>query len=387
MEIKKLVIVSCFFDKVSTSRPYLAYEYFLKKYSNVKLMYSDFNHSEKNHRIYKEEAFIPIKTKPYVRNISIKRVISHILFSISVKRALKIEKPDIIYVTIPPNICGMQVIRYARKNNIETIVDIVDVWPEAFCVNFRLGNLLKKVVCLAWRKLRDYTLKNASFIICESEYFKKKFLCGYDVNVIYLAKKISCKLNLNFKDKNEDSITIGYLGSISHIYDFESLLKILSDLQEKENKEVLLKIIGRGESLEILEEKLKSKNIKYIYYGCIFDEKLKQSILQTCDLGFNGYKKSTEVALSYKSIDYFSYGLPILNSAKGDTYDIINKFKAGINFNSENLYECVKCISKKTAEDFNDMKKNAEEVFYNYFTFNKYVESMNSILRKDNGGF
>ncbi len=387
MERKKLVIVSCFFDKVNTSRPYLAYEFFLKKYSDVKVIYSDFNHSEKKYRIYEEEAFIPIKTKPYVKNISISRVISHILFSISVKKTLKNEKPDIIYVAIPPNICGMQVIKYAKKNNVKTIVDIVDVWPEAFHINLGLGNLLKKVVCLIWKKMRDYTLKNASCIICESEYFKKKFLSSYDVNVIYLSKKLSCKLDLNFKNKNDNLITIGYLGSISHIYDFESLLKILKDLQEKEKKKVLLKIIGKGESLEILEGKLKSKNIKYIYYGCIFDEKLKQNILQTCDLGFNGYKKSTEVALSYKSIDYFSYGLPILNSAKGDTYDIIDKFKAGINFNSENLSECVKCIAEKTAEDFNVMKKNAEEVFYNYFTFNKYVENMNSIVKKDNGGF
>ena len=105
MERKKLVIVSCFFDKVNTSRPYLAYEFFLKKYSDVKVIYSDFNHSEKKYRIYEEEAFIPIKTKPYVKNISISRVISHILFSISVKKTLKNEKPDIIYVASPPNIC------------------------------------------------------------------------------------------------------------------------------------------------------------------------------------------------------------------------------------------------------------------------------------------
>ena len=200
-----------------------------------------------------------------MKNISISRVISHILFSISVKKTLKNEKPDIIYVAIPPNICGMQVIKYAKKNNVKTIVDIVDVWPEAFHINLGLGNLLKKVVCLIWKKMRDYTLKNASCIICESEYFKKKFLSSYDVNVIYLSKKLSCKLDLNFKNKNDNLITIGYLGSISHIYDFESLLKILKDLQEKEKKKVLLKIIGKGESLEILEGKLKSKNIKYIY--------------------------------------------------------------------------------------------------------------------------
>ena len=49
-------------------------------------------------------------------------------------------------------------------------------------------------------------------------------------------------------------------------------------------------------------------------------------------------KDSVKVGLTIKSIDYFCYGLPIINTIKGDTWEIIEQKQVGINyFNDEKL--------------------------------------------------
>ena len=38
-----------------------------------------------------------------------------------------------------------------------------------------------------------------------------------------------------------------------------------------------------------------------------------------------------------KSIDYFSYGLPLINNIKGDTWEIVNDKGYGINIHKDNI--------------------------------------------------
>lgn len=380
MSKEKVVVVSSFFDKINTCRPYLAYLFFKKQNYDTTVIYSDFNHWEKKYKVFDEKQFIPVRTRGYKKNISIARVISHILFSMSLKKVLKREKPDIIYVNVPPNICGFSVVRYAKKNNIKVIVDVVDVWPETFGMNSAYRWILDITVNRIWRGFRNYSLKNSTCAIAESGYFKEKFMSKYSINVVYLTKSYRNYEDVCLKKKDDRKIVIGYVGSISHIYDFDSLIEIATIIKEKTNKQILIKIIGRGEKLEALEAALKKKEIDYIYYGVVYDEQRKKNILEDCDFGFNGYKKGTEIALSYKSIDYFSYGIPILNSAKGDTFEIIEKYNAGINYDDRNLLQCVEIISNMSVDDINKMKYNSKKIYNMYFTMDKYIEDMNFIV-------
>ena len=82
---------------------------------------------------------------------------------------------------------------------------------------------------------------------------------------------------------------------------------------------------------------LKIHNITFKDYGFSFDKILIKKVFPKCWFGFNGYKQSTEIALSYKSVDYLSYGVPLLNSAKEDTNRLVTSEKIGFNFNENNL--------------------------------------------------
>ena len=315
----------------------------------------------------------------YKRNISFSRILSHIIFALKIKGIIKEEKPDLIYVTIPPNAAAYSVIKIAGKSKkTKVIIDIVDIWPETLPIPIVFKRYFNFFVGWFWKYLRNYALKRADYIVCQSNYFKQKLnLEGDNIQVVHLAKIIKYYEEPIADVAFGKVIKIAYLGSMNTITDFDTLLKISKKLGS-EHMEIIL--IGDGERKDWLLSALKESNIKYTYFGKIFEEGKKKEILSKCDFGFNGYKSNTEVALSYKSIDYLSYGLPLINSAKNDTWDFVEKYKIGFNYNENAVDQLIKKLKILNNGELVRMKKNAYRCFLENFTWDKYETKMSGIV-------
>lgn len=376
--MRKVLIVSCFIDKIENARPYLAYKFFRNNY-DTKVIYSEFSHTFKKYIKYEDENFIPVKTLGYKRNISFSRILSHIIFALKIKGIIKKEKPDLIYVTIPPNAAAYSVIKIAGKNKeTKVIIDIVDIWPETLPIPIVCKRYFNFFIGWFWKYLRNYALKRADYIVCQSNYFKQKLaLKGNNIQVIHLAKIIKYREKPTVDAVSGKVIKIAYLGSMNTITDFDALLKISKALGLN-NIEITL--IGDGEKKDWLLSALKENNIKYTYFGKIFEEEKKKELLSKCDFGFNGYKSDTEVALSYKSIDYLSYGLPLINSAKNDTWDYVEKYNIGFNYNENTIDQLIKNLKTLKSKELEKMKKNAYQCFLENFTWDKYEAQMSDVL-------
>jgi len=376
--MKKILIVSCFTDMTENSRPYLAYKFF-RNNNDVKVIFSEFSHTFKKYIKYEDENFIPVKTLGYKRNISFFRILSHIIFALKIKGIIKKENPDLIYVTIPPNAAAYSVIKIIEKNKkTKVIIDIVDIWPETLPIPIVYKRYFNYFVGWFWKYLRNYALKRADYIVCESNYFKQKLaLKGSNVQVIHLAKIIKYHEKPIANVTSGKVIKIAYLGSMNTITDFNTLLKVGKKIGLN-HIEIIL--IGDGERKDWLLSALKKNKIKYTYFGKIFEEGRKKEILSKCDFGFNGYKSNTEVALSYKSIDYLSYGLPLINSTKNDTWDCVEKYKIGFNYNKNTTDQLIENLRILNCTELEKMKKNAYRCFSENFTWDKYKAQMLDVL-------
>ena len=376
--MRKVLIVSCFIDKIENARPYLAYKFFRNNY-DTKVIYSEFSHTFKKYIKYEDENFIPVKTLGYKRNISFSRILSHIVFALKTKEIIKKEKPDLIYVTIPPNTAAYSAIKIASKNKkTKVIIDIVDIWPETLPIPIVCKRYFNFFVGWFWKYLRNYALKRADYIVCQSNYFKQKLaLKDNSVQVIYLAKISKYREKTTVDAAFAKVIKIAYLGSMNTITDFDTLLRT-GKAFGLNNIEIIL--IGDGERKDWLLSSLKENNIKYTYFGKIFEEEKKKEILSKCDFGFNGYKSNTEVALSYKSIDYLSYGLPLINSAKNDSWDYVEKYNIGFNYNENTIDQLIKNLKTLNNRELVKMKKNAYQCFLENFTWDKYEAQMSDVL-------
>ena len=65
-------------------------------------------------------------------------------------------------------------------------------------------------------------------------------------------------------------------------------------------------------------------------------------------------KKSVCVGLTMKSIDYFEFGLPIINNIKGDTWNAVEEYGIGINYRRRDLLITVSPnnVERKNARNF-----------------------------------
>lgn len=370
MEKRRVLIVSTFYDERENSRAYMAEKYFKEKGYDVKVVCSDFSHALKKKKKYKNKNNkIIINTLNYKSNISIKRIISHIKFSLDAKKIIDRKKTDLIYVNLPPNILGYLLI---KNKKCKVIIDIIDLWPEALPIPKKIKKLFNYSIGKIWKYFRSYSIKKSDYVITHVNYFYSKLNLDKVKNskVIYLCKT-SNPIPIPIKQVKNSKIKIGYLGNISHIYDFDSLIKIGKTLN------ATIEIIGKGEKEEWLLNKLKEEKVKFNFYGPIYDENKKIKILSDCDFGFNGYKESTDVAMSYKSIDYFSYNLPIINSAKGDTWDLIGKEGIGVNYSTEDL-KSLYCLMRKVKID--KMKIKTLEVYKNNFLYLNYKNNVDVVL-------
>ena len=175
-------------------------------------------------------------------------------------------------------------------------------------------------------------------------------------------------------------MSIIYLGNIGNIYDFKSLIEILKGISKY--KQVKLHIIGLGPYKLSLINDLQKESIDYEDHGASFDEKFKSSVISSCWFGYNGFKKGIEVGLSYKSIDYLSYNVPIINSLEEgtDTYNLIESERVGINFQSEKIDNLVDKIISLSKDDILRMKRNANRTFQDKFSEDSYYSEMDKVL-------
>lgn len=131
--------------------------------------------------------------------------------------------------------------------------------------------------------------------------------------------------------------------------------------------------------------RIKNNNIKFHNYGVIFNEDEKQKIMQNWDLGYNGQNDNMVAGLSYKSLDYLSYGIPLLNSVQSDTWNLIEKKRCGINFNNNkhSLRKLVEIIDKMTISEIYEVKCVALDTFDTVLSWNVYKKKMDALFENN----
>lgn len=367
--MKTAILISCFDWYKSRLEPIK--KYFEKRGYDVRVLTSDFDHIRKEKIIDKNPDCMYIPVIKYKKNISIARILSHYFFSRNINRYLNDTKPDLIYAVLPPNsiadVCG----KYKKCNQRTVLVfDIIDMWPESM----PMKRLHKTLPFEFWRKLRDSNLSIADHIFTECSLYQDRIPKEYRAksSTLYLFKNQNNDIKFNNPSRtvSKKTLKLCYLGSINHIIDINGICRVVKTLCN--NYEVEVRVIGKGESKDRFLDELSKTGSEVKYYGPVFDEEEKVSILSECDYAFNMMIESVSVGLSIKSIDYMSYGLPLINNLKGDTWNIVEKEGIGINILKDGNIDVLPVISHR----------HVYEVFNKLFSKNAFDRMMTNMLDK-----
>jgi transcription-repair coupling factor (superfamily II helicase) len=114
--------------------------------TEVEVVTSSFSHTNKSQRNKTETQKggscykLTLLFEPgYSENVCLRRFYSHHIMGKNLKSYLKKrKKPDVIYCSIPSIDVAYVAAKYAKKNNVKFIIDVQDLWPEAFKMVFKV---------------------------------------------------------------------------------------------------------------------------------------------------------------------------------------------------------------------------------------------------------
>ena len=316
-EIRSLVLAPFFSHDSSSNRPRIVAEV-LAGFGTVDIVTTSFDHLLKKQRSpfqYDDGRVVHyLPTRAYRHNVSLPRFLSHLFFSI---RAWLFylkhkDKYDVVYATLPLNLLSLLVFLSCPSKH--RIVDVVDIWPDVLPFPTALRKGLRPFFS-AWKQTFVWAVGHSDMLLAVSDRFLEESLPYFRhdrsaAQRFYIGcQQIPCR-----KRTADDGLTIVYIGNIGQVYDFQTLLTVLTTTRGK----VRFFLIGDGDRKDWLLGELERVQIEYQYFGAVYDSYRLAEILSQCDIGFNGYR-NTSAAFSYKANTYFAAHLPILNSMTGGT--------------------------------------------------------------------
>ena len=335
---------------------------------------SNYDHDTKAEFVSDVEGAVQIPVRPYKKNLSMNRILSHREFAKKVFRYLEsMEQPDLLLVHIPPNFLAHYAAKYKKRHpQVKLVFDIFDLWPETL-PGGRIKKLLAPVFSV-WAALRDKNLPKGDYVITECEMFRQKLSLPEETSATVWLCAETPAVERSQPQLPEDAITLCYLGSINNIISIEDICDLIRQLSSY--KKVVLHIIGKGETQQEFCDSAKTAGAEVIFHGAIYDEAKKLDILNQCHFGLNIMKSSVCVGLTMKSVEYFRFGLPIINNIPADTQKLVELHGLGIQLSED----CTEKIMVLKDTDYLQMRHNVRRVFKESFERSVIIRQYEQIL-------
>ena len=306
----------------------------------VSLLTSSFSHRDKIQRFEDNSDCCDINyvyEVGYKRNISLKRVYSHRMFGRNLKTYLEtIIAPDIIYCGFPSIEVGSVVRKYCKKNNVKMMLDIQDLWPEAFYMILGETFFTKLILKPLTYKANKVFSAAEAVVTVSNTYMKRieslKKIPAYK-RVVYLGTDLCKYESLEGKSTgdNHDCITLAYIGTLGKSYDIELVIDALQIINKKYGFPINFIVMGDGPEIERLKNYSRKKNIPVDFRGRLDFDRMA-SILMKCDIAINPIKPGSAGSIINKVCDYAAASLPVINTQDSSEYRaLLKEYKFGLN--------------------------------------------------------
>ena len=393
--MKDIVIIShfCYDFSVSDNGRFMYLAKHLSKEHNVEIITSSFCHASKKKRESLTVTW-PFKITfldeyGYKKNVSMKRFVSHYIWGKNVEKYLKVrKKPDVVYCAIPSLTGPLAAAKYCESNDIKFIIDIQDLWPEAFHMVFCIP-IISNVIFSPFQIIVNQIYRKADEICAVSESYVKRALSvnkktkkGHTVflgtNLITFDYYAS---NEPFICKRSGELWIGYCGSLSTSYDIASVIDALDILNRKKITPKFI-VMGDGVKKDEFQNYALIKNVDALFTGNLpYDQMC--ALLCECDIVVNPIVKRSAASIINKHGDYAASGRPVINTQDSVEYRaLVEGYEMGFNCQNGNAED----IAEKILLLLNDenlrkiMGKNARRCAEEKFNRqNSYLELIETI--------
>jgi len=335
------------FDNLPTEgfrkqRYWLMAEAFVAAGHQVVLWTSDFSHATKKRRAIKADGqprsfrLILLPTRPYFRNVGIRRVISHRAYARTwLREGLALgasQRPDVVISSVPTIAAAETALELGRSLNAKVVIDVMDAWPETFerllpeALRPFARLLLAPLRCCVRRIYRTADLVTG---VCD----RYRALTGRaDYHRAYHGVEMSPSSSSS--PSSPSLLRLVYAGCLGRTYDLETVLKAVA-----ENPDFTLDIAGKW---------TKGAQERVRPHGYL-DQKRLCALLETCDIGIIPMKDDSWVGMPYKLCDYALAGLNVVSSLEGESAVLLTRYRWGATYRPGDAQSLAAAVRKVAA--------------------------------------
>ncbi len=357
------------------------------------LITSSFNHwskSFKNMDLYKPNMWkyktVVLNSTAYSKNVSYQRLKSHRNFAKALKQYFDGQNYDMIITVIPALEAGMATAEYCKQHAIPFLIDLNDLWPEAFKMVIK-NRILYRTLTYPIKKQSDKVYTSVDGVIGTSEtYTDRPFLAnkkGAKKLTVYVGTDVDdfdkgAESYISKIEKPEEEFWVTYAGSLGTSYDIHTLMRAGGILARKGYDKIKFYILGDGPLRQAFEQTGKECGCNAIYLGYTKYPQMA-AYLKMSDVLVNSFVRSAPQSIVNKVGDYLSAGKPMINTCSdAEMRQLVERHQFGENVIAEDdvkladliekLYNnkdlCLKYSqnARKTAEVYFDRKTSYKEI-------------------------
>lgn len=364
----------------------------------VEIITTDFAHIPKKHRHIDLAEFekLPyhytmLHEPGYAKNVSIKRIYSHYLFGRRLRKYLS-DRNDIeaVYIAVPSLDVGREAARYCKKNKVPLIIDIQDIWPEAFRLVFNVP-IVSDVLFYPMKRSADHIYGSADDIVAVSDTYLQRGLRannkGLKGHCVFLGTRLDEFDKNASKDavisKKQDEVWLGYCGTLGSSYDLTVVIDALALLQDQGKKGPRFIIMGDGPCMQEFKQYAALKNVRAEFLGRL-EYGTMCSVLKRCDIAVNPIKKGAAQSIINKHGDYAAAGIPVVSTQENIEYQtLVERYNMGFNIRNGSVHELAEKILllQENEELRKQMGLNARRCAEELFDRNRsYIEIVDTIV-------
>lgn len=260
---------------------------------------------------------LPVPAASYPVNTHPRRHLSQAQFawnaSIRLRSLMREEvPPDVVVVASPPLLCPWLVGRVAAAARCPFIIDILDLWPDAFERLLPPG-LATRAALFVPRLFRDLVHRAPDVLVAVARDYldharhprTQVFHLGHDMAAYDAA--FSPSWSLYTKALTERWIV--YVGTISDNYDLQSALAVAERLRG-----ATFWFVGEGEALPALRAAAAAARLDCVRFTGRLPYGDLVNLLARADVGLLGLDARAHIRFPNKTFDYLASGLTVATS-------------------------------------------------------------------------
>lgn len=387
-----IVIISEFCESFSKSDNdrflYIAKVLMNNPCNTVEIITSSFRHTTKEKRIKSAEQWpftiTYIEEPGYPKNVCLKRFQSHYVWGKHLIEYIKNrKKPDVVYCAVPSLTGPNMVAKYCEKESVRFIIDVQDLWPEAFRMIVNIP-LISTIAFMPIKKIADGIYRRADAICAVSDTYCRRASRVNKKNstaTVFLGTELAIFDEYAacppIFEKKDGEIWLAYCGTLGRSYDLTCVIDALAILDEKRIKFI---VMGDGPQMDKFKNYAITKGVNVEFVGRLHYNTMC-SLLKACDIAINPISHMAAQSIINKHADYAAAGKPVLNTQENEEYrNLVKEYKMGINCRNddpEDLGENIRWLMEHDEEREQmglNARKCAEERFDRKVTYKKIID-------------